>query len=446
LRLNKYYANPDKCEFFQDSIHFLGHVISADGVAVQQHKVDAVAKWPTPQCVSDVRRFLGLTGYYRRFVAGFSGLAGPLSDLTRKDTPFVWGPKEEAAFVQLKAALASAPVLVTPDNTKPYTLHTDASGYAVGATLSQENSSGLLQPVAFLSKKMNAAQRNYPVHEWELLAIMEALKAWRCFLYGTATHIDIYTDHHSLQWINTQPNLSARQSRWVEQLQDYSFKVHHLPGDKNGAADALSRRSDHEAAYAAETAARLMAGDAEVVRPRLRLEAAVLTSSEPPVARGETSTSVAPSLMADIRRVALSDEAYYVPLIARAEHLGLVVRGGLVYSPTGLLYIPKDDTIRTTLVREVHDAPTGGHLGREKTFARLTAAVYWQGVYHDVRLRSLMCELCSEQGQPAHGIRLPPSSAHPGEAVGDHRYGLRRPSAEDAGRPRLPADGSGQVQ
>jgi hypothetical protein len=100
--------------------------------------------------------------------------------------------------------------------------------------------------------------------------------------------------------------------------------------------------------------------------------------------------------MADIRRVALSDEAYYVPLIARAEHLGLVVRGGLVYSPTGLLYIPKDDTIRTTLVREVHDAPTGGHLGREKTFARLTAAVYWQGVYHDVRDYVRSCVSCAQ--------------------------------------------------
>ena len=148
-------------------------------------------------------------------------------------------------------------MLATPDNAKPYTVHTDASGYAVGATLSQENASGLLQPVAFLSKKMNAAQRNYPVHEWELLAVMEALKAWRCFLYGAAAPIDIYTDHHSLQWISTQPNLSARQSRWVEQLQDYSFKVHHLAGDKNGAADALSRRADHEAAHAAEAEARL---------------------------------------------------------------------------------------------------------------------------------------------------------------------------------------------
>ena len=434
LKLNGYYANPDKCEFFQERVHFLGHVISADGVAVQQHKVDAVAEWPTPQSVSDVRRFLGLTGYYRRFVNGFSAIAGPLSDLTRKDTPFVWGQKEEAAFVRLKAALASAPVLATPDNAKPYALHTDASGYAVGATLSQRNAEGELQPVAFLSKKMNGAQRNYPVHEWELLAIIEAIKAWRCFLYGAAAPIDIFTDHHSLQWINTQPNLSARQSRWVEQLQDYSFKVQHVKGAENEAADALSRRADHEAAHAAEAEARLRVGDTEAVQSRLRLEAAVLTRSRtgtsavrseekapgpaaeddrrgasvpeseeasestgvsgPPV-RGSSSV-VAPSLMEDIRRLALTDTAYYVPLMARAEHLGLVVRDGLVYSPSGLLYIPKDEDVRATLVREVHDAPTGGHLGREKTYRRLTADVYWQGVYEDVRDYVSSCVSCGQ--------------------------------------------------
>jgi hypothetical protein len=429
LQQNGYYANPDKCEFFQQQVNFLGHVISAGGVAVQQHKVEAVERWPTPQSVSDVRRFLGLAGYYRRFVRGFSDIAGPLSDLTKKEAPFVWGAKEETAFARLKAALVSAPVLITPDNAKPYTVHTDASGYAVGATLSQENAQGLLQPVAFLSKKMNAAQRNYPVHEWELLAIMEALKAWRCFLYGAAAPIDIYTDHHSLQWISSQPNLSARQSRWVEQLQDYSFVVHHLAGDKNGAADALSRRADYEAAHAAEADARMRAGDMEAARGRLRLQVAAMTRSrsrapaveetdvsqpagaeeakrspttaeekgDSPEVRGRARSSiVAPALMDDIRLAAVSDEAYYKPLLEKADHLGLVVRDGLLYSAAGLLYIPKDDAVRSTLMREVHDAPTGGHLGREKTYSRLTEWVYWQGVYHDVRDYVRSCVSCAQ--------------------------------------------------
>ena len=219
---------------------------------MQQHKVESIMQWPTPSCVKDVRSFLGLTGYYRRFVEGYSGVAAPLSDLTHKETPFLWSDKEQAAFTKLKLLLQQAPVLATPDNTKPYVLHTDASGYAVGATLSQDAGLGRgLQPVAFMSKKMGSAQRNYSVHEWELLAVIEALKSWRCYLYGSPHVIEIFTDHHSLQWINTQPNLSARQARWVEQLQDYVFKIRHLPGEKNGAADALSRRSDYEMASCA---------------------------------------------------------------------------------------------------------------------------------------------------------------------------------------------------
>ena len=182
-----------------------------------------------------------------------------------------------------------------------------------------------------MSKKMNAAQRNYPVHEWELLAVMEALKAWRCYLYGATTPIDILTDQ--LQWISTQPNLSARQSRWVEQLQDYSFRVRHLPGVTNGAVDVLSRHSDHEAAHAQEHEARLRAGDAAAVRPRLRLEAAVLQSNADAISAFDVvSGVVAPALMSDIMQAAVTDTVYYQPLIARAEHLGLLVRDGLVYS------------------------------------------------------------------------------------------------------------------
>jgi hypothetical protein len=430
LLANGYYANPDKCEFFQSEVNFLGHVIKEGGLAVQQHKVDSIVQWPVPTCVKDVRSFLGLTGYYRRFVEGYSGIAAPLYDLTQKDTPFLWGEKEQAAFVLLKQSLVKAPTLATPDSNRPYVLHTDASGYAVGATLSQVDAGGVLRPVAFMSKKMSSTQRNYPVHEWELLAVMEALQAWRCYLYGSPHSIEILSDHHSLQYVNTQPNLSARQSRWVEQLQDYIFKIRHVAGEKNGAADALSRRSDHELAHKLENEARIRAGLRgvfEADRPRLQLEVAgvevnVSTRHRPSQegvesyesdisASGSSASSsvVAPHLMDDIRRLAIVDP-HYQDMVARYEHLGLLVQDGLVYSTTGLLYIPQDSELRTTLMREVHDAPTGGHLGREKTYSRLTQQVYWKGVYDDVRdylMGCLSCQSIKASNRVAAGLLQP---------------------------------------
>lgn len=411
LKKNGYYANPDKCEFFQPQVNFLGHVIKAGGLAVQQHKVDSVLNWPTPQCVKDVRSFIGITTYYHRFVWKFAALAVPLTDLTRKDTPWVWGVKEQTAFDQLKQALVSAPTLATPDNSKPYVVHTDASGYAVGATLSQRDENGDLRPVAYMSKRMSSAQLNYAVHEWELLAVVEALKAWRCYLYGSSTPIDIYTDHHSLTYLSTQPNLSPRQSRWVEQLQDYTFKVHHLAGDKNVVADALSRRSDYESAHQQESEARVLAGlqGGATDRPRLRLEVAGLVSTSTK-SDAISSSIISSSLLDQIKATALNDSVYYQPLSANAEHLGLTVKDGLVYSPAGLLYIPVGGTIRADLMREVHDGPTGGHLGREKTYARLTEHVYWKGVYSDVNEYVRSCVSCGQskaRNRPAADLLHP---------------------------------------
>jgi hypothetical protein len=347
--------------------------------------------------VKDDRSFIGLATYYHRFVKQFASHATPLTNLTRKDTPWVWGEKEQSAFDALKQALVCAPTLSTPDNDNPYVVHTDASGYAVGATLSQKDDAGELRPVAFMSKKMSSAQLNYRVHEWELLAVVEALKAWRCYLYGSSTPIDIYTDHHSLTYLSTQPNLTARQSRWVEQLQDYSFKVHHLAGDKNVVADALSRRSDYESEHLEEAEARVQYGLSRGVvdRPRLQLEVAGLVSSadESVVA---SSSLLSPSLLDEIKVVAASDDIYYQPLLANAGHLGLTVEDGLVYSPAGQLYIPKSDAVRTALMHEMHDAPLSGHMGREKTYRRLAELVFWRGMFADVGDYVMGCFACAE--------------------------------------------------
>src|SRR5258708_4929797 len=153
LRQHKLYAKKSKCKSLKHEISFLGHFINSHGIKMEPSKVDAVLKWPQPKNLHDIRSFLGLAGYYRRFVKDFSKIAAPLTDLLHKNTPFDWTDKQESAFRQLKHAVSSAPVLIVPDPDKPYTVVTDASGFAIGAALCQDHGNGL-QPCAYISRKM----------------------------------------------------------------------------------------------------------------------------------------------------------------------------------------------------------------------------------------------------------------------------------------------------
>jgi hypothetical protein len=240
LRKHQLYAKLSKCEFFQRRVEYLGHYISDQGVAVDDRKVAAIKEWPAPSNVSEVRSFLGLANYYRKFVKGFSGIAAALTALLHKDKPFKWDHEEKDAFNRLKQQLTEAPVLLLPDPTKSFVVTTDASDFAIGAVLSQNQGRGE-QPIAYESRKMSPAELNYPVHEKELLAIVHALRTWRTYLEGQK--FTIVTDHASLEYIKSQSHLSRRQARWLETLQAMDFDVRYQPGKMNVVADALSRRT-----------------------------------------------------------------------------------------------------------------------------------------------------------------------------------------------------------
>jgi RNase H-like domain found in reverse transcriptase/Reverse transcriptase (RNA-dependent DNA polymerase)/Retroviral aspartyl protease len=205
LRKEKLYAKESKCEFFKPEVEFLGHHVGRDGLRMMDDKIQAVRDWPTPTKVAHVRSFLGTAGYYRKFIKDFSKLASPLSELTHNDVSFTWGDAQATAFQSLKDALQRHPVLILPDPKLPFVVHTDASGFAVGAVLMQDQGKGL-QPIAYLSKKMQPAETRYPTHEQELLAIICALKSWRPYLYGAK--FTVMTDHKSLHDFKTQPRLS----------------------------------------------------------------------------------------------------------------------------------------------------------------------------------------------------------------------------------------------
>ncbi|WVZ81168.1 hypothetical protein U9M48_028579 [Paspalum notatum var. saurae] len=224
LREHKLYAKFSKCAFWLKEVSFLGHILSEKGVAVDPSKVECVLNWKQPKTVTEIRSFLGLAGYYRRFIKDFSKMAKPMTSLTKKNAKYSWSPNCEDAFQ------------TQHDVTKPFDVYCDASGNGLGCVLMQEG-----RVVAYASRQLRKHEANYPTHDLELAAVVHALKIWRHYLIGNTCHI--YTDHKSLKYILTQPELNMRQRRWLELIKDYDLEIHYHPGKANVVADALSRRA-----------------------------------------------------------------------------------------------------------------------------------------------------------------------------------------------------------
>ena len=236
LREKYLYAKFSKCEFWLEEIAFLGHIVSKNGVQPDPSKIAAVKEWEPPKNITEVRSFLGLAGYYRRFVEGFSIIAKPLTNLLKKNVIFKWDAKCEESFEKLKKRLISTPVLTLPSGNGGYVIFTDESQQGLGCVLMQNG-----KVIAYASRQLRSHELNYPTHDLELAAIMHALKIWRHYLYGET--FQIFTDHKSLKYIPTQKELNLRQRRWMELIKDYDCTIDYHPGKANKVADALSRKA-----------------------------------------------------------------------------------------------------------------------------------------------------------------------------------------------------------
>lgn len=231
--------NIAKSKFCVTRVKYLGYVIGEGGISTDPEKVSAIRNWPSPRNVKQVRGFLGLAGWYRRFIENFSSVVFPISETLSTKKKFVWTPEAEIAFQRIKDLLTSAPILCNPDFDKKFFLQCDASDYGIGAVLVQLDEKGEEKPVAFMSKKLNSAQRNYSVTERECLAAIEAIQRFRCYL--ELQEFEIITDHSSLLWLMRQQNLSGRLARWALKLQAYKFTISHRKGKEHVVPDALSR-------------------------------------------------------------------------------------------------------------------------------------------------------------------------------------------------------------
>ncbi|GJZ58267.1 putative nucleotidyltransferase, ribonuclease H [Tanacetum coccineum] len=235
LKKEELYAKFSKCEFWIPRVQFIGHVIDRQGIHVDPAKVESIKDWASPKTPMEIRQFLGLAGYYRRFIEGFSKIAKPMTKLTQKTVAFEWGDKQEAAFQTLKNKLCSAPILALPQGAENFIVYCDASHKGLGAVLMQNE-----KVIAYASQQLKIHEKNYTTHDLELGAVVFALKIWRHYLYGTKC--TVFTDHKSLQHILDQKELNMRQRRWLELLSDYDCEIRYHPGKANVISDALSRK------------------------------------------------------------------------------------------------------------------------------------------------------------------------------------------------------------
>ena len=372
LRAHKLYCKRSKCAFGVDRVDFLGFCVSGDGISCDPGKIRAIRDWPTPTSVSDVRSFLGLANYYRRFVRNFAARAAPLHELLKADTAWAWTPERHSAFQDIQNALMSAPVVIAPDFSRPFVLRTDASKYAVGAVLSQ-TVDGEERVVAYESRKLNKHEMNYEVHDKELLAIVHSLRTWRHYLLGQ--RFSVLTDNTPAKHILTKSTdqLNERQARWLAFLADFDFDIQHIPGRTNSAPDALSRRADY-------------------MLSALRSSTVTIQPSQQ---QRDILTAVFES--------ATSDPTYQAALEATREGKAspyTLHRDVLFHTASGRLYVPAGD-LQTRLLHEAHDTPTSGHLGRHKTLARLQEHFFWPYMDKSVRDYVRSCAACQLNKPPS---------------------------------------------
>jgi hypothetical protein len=396
LHGDNWHIAPGKCVWGATSVGFIGYVVDREGIHVDPGKIKAIQEWPRPKSVRDVRSFLGLTGFYRRFVHRYAAIARPLFEATNR-TPaggtrrFEWSSDLEVAFEELKQALTSAPVLTAPEEgNSEFVLHCDASKFAIGSVLSQRQG-GVDRVIAYYSRKLAAPETKYAAYDRELLALKESMLAWRFFTQGN--HVTIHTDHRALEQILKQRTLSSRQFGSLVALSSFDYDIRYIRGAKNVVADRLSRRADYETQ--------------EYALWVRTVDEAFFSTTEEAQERGISQdwlSAVREGYEVDrwlgpvLSTLRGTDDSKWTP--AELRRAGVRAKrftlsdGLLVVTDSNRLAIPEVGTLRRELLVEHHDTVLGGHFGRERTAAALRKRFYWPKMARTVAAYVKGCDVC----------------------------------------------------
>ena len=437
-----------KAFYAQREIDFLGHIITQDGITMQDDKIQTVKDWPTPESASHIRQFLGLSGFYRRFIKDYAKIAKPLSDLTKKSSePFTWTPEAEKAFDALKHALTTAPVLAIPDPARgKFHINCDACDFGLGATLSQEGEDGKLHPCAYASRVLKPSEvREYKksrcIYVLELEALMYSLDKWRYYLEGqTATSVD--TDHKSLIWLHTQAELTQAQTKFLDTLARFDLRIRYLKGELNVPGDVPSRNPEFKRAVD-EYLTDAQLNDYHSMRDEVkRLKEELSKLNRLSSAKKESVTMADGRQTAKIRRLTHARlslvsqqqrrleyarsgmvtavpyntqrnawlsriaEAYEKdPEYSNREESGMYTKfenngvelwyritKGDELPPT--VCVPNEPHLKELILKEFHAPPTIGHYNGEDMFSKMRRSYYWKDMRKDCGKYAAACEVC----------------------------------------------------
>jgi hypothetical protein len=389
LKHHDLYLKPEKCQFEQKKVEFLGVILSTGTVQMDPTKIKGIADWPPPKNVRDVRAFLGFTGFYRYFVPNYSRIARPLIELTKKTTPFHWREPQIKAFETLKTLMCARLILRQPDYTKPFFLATDASAYSMGAVLSQEGETNprthkiMRHPIAYYSATFTPTERNYDIFERELLAVMKALHHWRPHLAATETPVTVLTDHANLNHWKTPKKVNRRVARWFGELQEYNLVIQHVPGKLHTAANMLSRPPVDDKGESNNNNLTLLPEEMFI--------------------RLQTSQDADPADETLKHKIVQAQKQQLGEMKAWAKKYKLTRSpGDLQWLKNTTPVVPDDPEMRKDLMDHFHDAPTAGHPGRDETTQAIKRQYWWPNMNAWIEEYVKKCAPCQQNKNLTH--------------------------------------------